>query len=62
MNRNSNEWSHLVAQAHGLYLRLRDRAHDRAGAVTNQESHESISPELVQQAYQRYQRRVLRRH
>ena len=55
MNRNSNnEWAHLVAQAHGLYLRLRDRA----GEGIN----DSIPPELVQQAYQRYQRRIQRRH
>lgn len=54
MNRNSNEWAHLVAQAHGLYLRLRDRA----GEPTN----ETIPLELVQQAYERYQRRIMRRH
>jgi hypothetical protein len=58
MNRNSHEWSHLVAQAHGLYLRLRDRAHDRTGQVAS----ESIPLELVEQAYQRYQRRVMGRH
>ena len=57
MNRNSNEWSHLVAQAHGLYLRLRDRA----GDATNGGSDEGIPLELVHQAYQRYERRVMRR-
>lgn len=58
MNRNSNEWSHLVAQAHGLYLRLRDRAQDNSGVGNT----ENIPQELVQQAYQRYQRRVMGRH
>ena len=62
MNRKSNEWSHLVAQAHGLYLRLRDRAYDGAGEAPNGGNNQGIPPELVQQAYKRYQRRVLRHH
>jgi hypothetical protein len=49
---HSSQWSHLVAQAHGLYLRLRDRAGDG----------EQIPLELVHQAYERYQRRVGRGH
>ncbi len=54
MNQNSENWAHLVAQAHGLYLRLRDRA--------SEGTNESFSLELVQQAYERYERRIMRRH
>jgi hypothetical protein len=53
MNKN-REWAHLVAQAHGLYLRLRDRAGES-------EADNLVSHELVHQAYERYRRRVTRR-
>ncbi len=40
--------SHLVAQAHGLYLRLRDRL-----------STEENSVDVIHHAYERYRRRVV---
>jgi hypothetical protein len=48
---NPQDMAHLVAQAHGLYLRLRDRAN----------IDESFYP-VATQAYQRYRRRVMRFH
>ena len=50
MKPQNNEWAHLVAQAHGLYLRLRDRA-----------VQDAVPYELAAQAYERYQRRVAHR-
>jgi hypothetical protein len=47
MNRYDMNMAHLAAQAHGLYLRLRDRAGDADHAT-------------VMRAYHRYQRRLWR--
>jgi hypothetical protein len=47
MEHTNHDWAHLVAQAHGLYLRLRDRA-----------AYDAAPYDLVVHAYERYQRRV----
>jgi len=51
MQQTNYQWAHLVAQAHGLYLRLRDRA-----------VQDAASYDLVVHAYERYQRRAAHRH
>jgi uncharacterized protein YdaU (DUF1376 family) len=46
-NYQPDEWSHLTAQAHGLYVRLYDRLETQ-----------QVPLPIVQRAYRRYRRRA----